>query len=112
MKLSTKAIEHDLCAALEHPLLHLNPTRHACKCGYRTVVGLIESGNCPQCNEGRMEDLLADLDVLIDFEHRIRSHPELVAKIERFIEPKDLEKTIKAVAAAVREHLGLEKVKT
>jgi hypothetical protein len=46
-----KAVEHDLCAALEHVLLHRSRTSHQCKCGYRTVWGDLESGECPECSE-------------------------------------------------------------
>src|SRR4029434_8577505 len=46
-----KAVEHDLCAALEHILLHRSRTSHQCKCGYRTVWGSIESGESPECSE-------------------------------------------------------------
>jgi hypothetical protein len=104
----TKAVERDLCAALNHLLLHRSRTSHRCKCGQRIVWGpVLEPGECPECDEvgleGYMEDLLADLDVLADFERRIRRHPELVAKIEEVVRPNQLEATIKAVAAVVRE---------
>jgi hypothetical protein len=51
MKSTIKAIERDLCAAMEHVLIHRSRTNHSCKCGYRTIWGDIESGECPQCNE-------------------------------------------------------------
>jgi hypothetical protein len=47
----TKAVEHDLCAAIDHVLLHRSRTSHSCKCGYRTVWGSLESGDCPECDE-------------------------------------------------------------
>jgi hypothetical protein len=50
-KPTNKAVERDLCAALDHLLLHRSRTNHTCKCGYRTVWGEIESGDCPQCSE-------------------------------------------------------------
>src|SRR4030095_1094208 len=46
-----KAVEHDLCAALDHILLHRSRTSHSCKCGYRTVWGDLESRECPECSE-------------------------------------------------------------
>jgi len=49
MKPRTKAIEHDLCAAMEHILIHHSQTSHYCKCGYKIVFGHIESGECPEC---------------------------------------------------------------
>jgi hypothetical protein len=109
MKARTRAVERDLCAAIDHVLRHRSRTSHACKCGYRTIWGpVLEPGECPECDEvgaRLMEDLLADLDVLTDLERRIRRHPEVVAKIEEVVRPNELEATIKAVAAVVREAL-------
>jgi hypothetical protein len=51
MKLRTKAIERDLCAALDHLLLHRSRMLHSCRCGYRIVLGDIESRECPECSE-------------------------------------------------------------
>lgn len=50
-RLTSKAVERDLCAAIDHVLLHRSRTSHSCKCGYRMVWGLVEAGDCPQCGE-------------------------------------------------------------
>jgi hypothetical protein len=47
----TKADEHNLCAAIDHLLLHRSRKIHSCKCGYRVVLDDIKSGECPECSE-------------------------------------------------------------
>jgi ATP-dependent helicase YprA (DUF1998 family) len=54
MKPRTKAVERDLCAAIDHLLLHRSWKLHSCRCGYKIVVGHIESGECPECTEAPM----------------------------------------------------------
>jgi hypothetical protein len=49
----TKAVERDLCAAIDHLLLHRSRMLHSCRCNYKIVLGHIESGECPQCSEVR-----------------------------------------------------------
>jgi putative phage-type endonuclease len=73
MKPRTKAVERDLCAALDHLLLHRSRTSHACKCGYRTVWGEIESGECPECNELTASD---DESVMISYAHNLTGRSE------------------------------------
>jgi hypothetical protein len=53
MRHTTKAVERDLCAAIEHLLLHRSRMLHSCRCGYKIVVGDIESGDCLECSEVR-----------------------------------------------------------
>src|SRR4030095_2310365 len=51
MSHTTKAVEHDLCAAIDHVLLHRSRTSHRCKCGHRMIWNEVKPGECPECDE-------------------------------------------------------------
>ena len=62
MRATTKAVEHDLCAAIDHVLLHRSRTSHRCKCGHRMIWNEVESGECPECDEALMRATLPQDD--------------------------------------------------
>jgi hypothetical protein len=83
MKPKTKAVEHDLCAAIDHLLLHRSRTSHACKCGHRTEWGPVGRGDCPECDE------------TIAFEKNENMNPERLEKIQEAIEQEQSEISLK-----------------
>jgi PD-(D/E)XK nuclease superfamily len=62
MRHSTRAIKRDLCAAIDHVLLHRSRTSHSCKCGYRMVWNEIEPGQCSECDEALLRTTLLQAD--------------------------------------------------
>jgi hypothetical protein len=95
MKSRTKAVERDLCGAMEHLLMHRSRTSHRCKCGHRTVFGYIEAGECPECNGA------------IAFEGDEDMNPERLEQIQAEIENKEFERDLRIKLALLQAAVTL-----
>jgi hypothetical protein len=115
MKPRTKAIERDLCAAIEHILIHRSRTSHACKCGYRTVWNEIEFGQCPECDEAILKATLPQNDELRfdPLEHRYFLSQRELPSVSRILDvgfPVDVPESL-LIASRIRGtavHLACE----
>jgi hypothetical protein len=115
MKPRTKAVEHDLCAAIDHVLLHRSRTNHQCRCGYRMVWNEFEFGQCPECDEALLKATLPQNDELRfdPLEHRYFLGQRELPSVSRILDvgfPVDVPESL-LIASRIRGtavHLACE----